>query len=52
MDINYGWVGFALLLMIILIIWIIKRNKKDEKEYEDEIIQSEIKPKKHEDDKV
>ncbi len=49
MYINYWWVAFTLLIMIALIVWIIKRNKKDEKKYEDEIIQSDIKPRKHED---
>jgi putative exporter of polyketide antibiotics len=46
-NINYWSVGLFLLAAVILIIWLIKRNRKDEKEFEDEIIQSEIKPKDH-----
>ena len=49
MDINYWWVALTLVIMIVLIAWIIKRNKKDEKKYEDQIIQSDIRRKKHED---
>jgi Ca2+/Na+ antiporter len=44
MEINYWWVGLFLLLMAALVIWLIKRNRKDEKIFEEEIIQSELKP--------
>ncbi|QNK63897.1 heme exporter protein CcmD [Pedobacter sp. PAMC26386] len=47
MDISYWTAGICTLAMIILIIWLIKRNRKDEKVYEKEIIDSEIKPEKH-----
>jgi Ca2+/Na+ antiporter len=49
-SINYWWTGLVLLLLIVLVIWLIKRNRKDEKELEKEIIQSELKPEKHDDD--
>jgi cytochrome c biogenesis protein ResB len=49
MEINYWWVGLFLLLMAALIIWIIKRNLKDQKAFEKKIIQSELKPTKDHD---
>ncbi len=44
MEINYWWAGLFLLLMAALVIWLIKRNRKDEKIFEEELIQSELKP--------
>ena len=49
-SINYWWTGLVLLLLVLLVIWLIKRNRKDEKDLEKEIIQSELKPEKHDDD--
>ncbi|MGF7079164.1 hypothetical protein [Mucilaginibacter sp. UYCu711] len=46
-DVNYWWVGVIILGAIILITWLIKRDRKDEKVYEEEIIKSEIKPEQH-----
>jgi len=37
-----------IVLMALLVIWLIRRNRKDEKTFEKELIQSELKP---EDDK-
>jgi putative exporter of polyketide antibiotics len=44
MDINYWGVGLFIAVMVALIIWLIKRNRKDEKTFEKDIIQSELKP--------
>ncbi len=44
MEINYWWAGLFLLLMAALVIWLIKRNRKDEKIFEEEMIQSGLKP--------
>ena len=41
---NYWGLGVFVVLMILLVIWLIRRNMKDEKDFEKEIIQSEIKP--------
>ena len=49
MEINYWWVSLFLLLMAVLVIWLIKRNRKDEKEWERELIQSELKPEENPD---
>ncbi|MES2377174.1 MAG: hypothetical protein V4553_11375 [Bacteroidota bacterium] len=46
-DVNYWWVGLLVLGAAILITWLIKRDRKDEKAFKDEIIQSEIKPEEH-----
>jgi hypothetical protein len=45
--INYWWVVPILILLLILVGWMIRRNVKDEKEYEKDFMQSEIKPRKH-----
>jgi cytochrome c-type biogenesis protein CcmH/NrfF len=37
MEINYWWLSLFFLLIAALVIWLIKRNRKDEKEFEDEI---------------
>jgi len=49
MEINYWWVSLFLMLMAVLVIWLIKRNRKDEKEWERELIQSELKPEENPD---
>ena len=51
MDIavNYWWIGALLLGVIILLEWVARRDQKDEKEFENKIIQSEIHKDKHHD---
>jgi hypothetical protein len=46
---NYPLAGLIVIVVIAGIIWLVKRNQKDEKDFEKEIEQSEIKPGKHED---
>jgi hypothetical protein len=45
--INYWWVVPVLIALLILVGWMIRRNVKDQKEYEQDVMQSEIKPRKH-----
>ncbi len=45
--INYWWLIPVLILLLIVVGWMIRRNVKDEKKFEKDIIQSEIKPQKH-----
>ncbi|MEJ7558014.1 MAG: hypothetical protein WKF66_06865 [Pedobacter sp.] len=52
MEINYWILIPFILLVIILLAWLIKRNVKDEKKFEKEANQSEAKPEKHEDNKI
>jgi hypothetical protein len=47
MQINYPVVGLVIVAIIILVVWIIKTNMRDEKDFEQEIIESELKPKEH-----
>jgi Ca2+/Na+ antiporter len=49
MDINYWVVGAFVVAIVVLIAWLIKRNRKDEKAFEEEIIQSDLKPGEDED---
>ncbi|AYL96462.1 hypothetical protein [Mucilaginibacter celer] len=48
MQINYFVVGGVIIVLIVLVVWIIKTNLKDEKDFEQQIIESEMKPKEHE----
>ncbi|MBE5318376.1 hypothetical protein IM793_04345 [Pedobacter sp. MR2016-19] len=43
---NYPIVIGVALLVVILIAYLIKRNQKDKKEFEEEVIQSELPPEK------
>jgi preprotein translocase subunit YajC len=52
MEMNYLIVAAVLLAVVILIAWIIRRNQKDKKKFEKEIINSELKPEAHKEDKV
>lgn len=47
MEINYTIAGPVLIAVAALIIFLIRRNNKDKKQLEKEIIESEIKPEKH-----
>ncbi len=50
-DVNYWWVGLIILGAILLITWLIKRDRKDEKDFKNQIIQSELKPEEHDENK-
>ena len=52
MAINYPIVGAVVLAVILLIIFLIRRNQKDEKKFERDMIDSEIKPDKHKDQSI
>ncbi|MGY4539438.1 hypothetical protein ACVW0P_003872 [Mucilaginibacter sp. UYNi724] len=52
MEINYLIVVPVVLVAILLIFWLIKRNVKDEKKFEQESNQSDLKPEKHDEDQV
>jgi hypothetical protein len=45
--INYWWVVPILIALLILVGWMIRRNIKDERDFEKDFTQSEIKPRKH-----
>lgn len=46
-QINYPVIIIVVIAAVILLVWMIRRNLKDEKDYEKETMQSEIKPEKH-----
>ena len=52
MELNYPLIGLVIFLVIGLIIFLIRRNRKDKKSYERELIDSEIKPEKHDADRI
>jgi LPXTG-motif cell wall-anchored protein len=49
MNINYSLVGLVALAGIILLIFLIRRNQKDKKDFEKDITKSEIEPEQHKD---
>ncbi|WP_169304291.1 hypothetical protein [Pedobacter frigoris] len=52
MEIDYALLGLIALALIIFILWLVRRNIKDEKKFEKDSIQSELKPEKHGKDHV
>lgn len=50
-DINYWWIAVLVVAIVLLITWLIRRDRKDEKEFRNEIIQSELKSDKHKESK-
>lgn len=52
MEISYPLAGLVLVVVIGLIIFLIRRNRKDKKKFENEMIQSELKPEKHDTDHI
>ncbi|WP_192910144.1 hypothetical protein [Mucilaginibacter ginsenosidivorax] len=49
-NINYFEVSLAVLIAIALVVWLVRRNIKDEKKFEKDMIQSEMKPDREEQD--
>ncbi|QTE37676.1 hypothetical protein J3L18_01000 [Mucilaginibacter gossypii] len=47
MQINYFTIGIVITLLITLIVWIVKTDRKDEKNFEQQIIDRELKPREH-----
>ncbi len=45
--INYWWLLPVLIVLLILVGWMIRRNTVDERRFEKDIIDSEMKPRKH-----
>lgn len=52
MNIDLVLIAGAALFLLILIIWLMIKNRTDRKNWEKEKIQSEIKPEKHQDPKI
>jgi len=50
MEVNYAIAIPVFIAFLVLIIFLIRRNSKDRKKMEKEIIDSEIKPEKHDAD--
>lgn len=51
METNFMVIGLIFLLVLCLIVYLISRNKKDRKKFEQDLNQSEMKPEQHEDEK-
>ncbi|MES2425447.1 MAG: hypothetical protein V4560_00695 [Bacteroidota bacterium] len=50
-DINYWGVGVLLFALILFIVWVIKRNRKDEKNFEKGVVHSTRRASKHKQNK-
>jgi len=49
MEMNYPIVGVILLIAILIIVFLIRRNKKDREDFEKNINESEMEPEQHKD---
>lgn len=49
MEINYSLVGLIALLVVVLIVFLARKNYKDEKDFEKKLNDSEISPEEHKD---
>ncbi len=49
---NYPIIALVFLIVLALVIYLIRRNRKDRKKFESEIIRSELKPEKHEEEEA
>lgn len=45
--INYWWLLLVLVLLTVLVGWMIRKNATDEKKFEKDFIESETKPRSH-----
>lgn len=52
MDINYLIVGIVVIAALVLLMWLIRRNLKDKKEFEKNSNLSELKPDLHKPEKM
>ncbi len=52
MEINSVVIAILIVVILVFIYFVIKRNKKDQKKYENELNQSELTPDKHNDNKI
>lgn len=50
MEINYLIVGIVVVIAISLLVFMIRRNQKDQKKFEKDFNQSELEPDKHRDE--
>ncbi|WDF77359.1 hypothetical protein PQ469_26095 [Mucilaginibacter sp. KACC 22773] len=49
-NINYLEVSLAVLAVVVLVVWLVRRNIRDEKKFEKDMIRSEMKPDTEEQD--
>lgn len=52
MDMNYAAVALIIFLTIVIIVVLIYRNKKDQKNFEEKVNQSELQPEEHKEGEV
>ncbi len=52
MEMNYVIVGLVVVAVIVLIVWLVRRNRKDEKNFERTVNASELNPEKHKEDEI
>jgi preprotein translocase subunit YajC len=49
MEINFFVVGLILIIAIVIVIVVIRRNTKDQKDFEQTVNESELQPEEHKD---
>ncbi|HEY1008694.1 MAG: hypothetical protein ACO1NS_12130 [Daejeonella sp.] len=50
MEINYSLIGLIALIVVVIVIFLARRNYKDEKDLEKTLNESELDPEQHKDD--
>ena len=51
MEINYWWIAPLAIAVIVMIIWVLKRDLKNKDDFEKKIIESELHAEKHDDER-
>ena len=52
MEVNSTVIAILVLAILVFVYFIIKRNRKDQKNLQDELNQNEIKPEKHDEEHI
>ncbi|GAB2986316.1 hypothetical protein GCM10027049_27010 [Mucilaginibacter puniceus] len=47
MEINYWWIAPIAIAVIVMIVWVLKRDQKDKDDFVQDIIESELHAEKH-----
>jgi hypothetical protein len=50
MEVGYFFAGLVLIAVVVLIVYLIRRNRKDERNFESDLNRSELKPDKHDEE--
>lgn len=52
MGANYIMISLVVAAVILLIVWLIRKNRRDRKDFEKAVNASDVKPEQHKDDQI